>query len=117
MFARALLTVAAAALVAACPAGPSASSGGTATPRAIALERRSPSPGTATACMAALLTGALVRDGEAGIRVLEQLFSARYAPAQRLYWAAASPMQFANVVVDNDDPSDPHLVYREPVRP
>jgi hypothetical protein len=31
--------------------------------------------------------------------------------------AAASPMQFANVVVDNDDPSDPHLVYREPVRP
>jgi hypothetical protein len=34
--------------------------------------------------MAALLTGALVRDGEAGIRVLEQLFSARYAPAQRL---------------------------------
>jgi uridine kinase len=48
---------------------------------------------------------------------VEQLFIARYAPAQRLYWAAASPMQFANVVVDNDDPSDPRVVYREPVRP
>ena len=73
MFAQALLTVAAAALVAACAAGPSASSGGTATPRAIELRTQEPRPaGTATACMAALLTGTLVRDGEAGIRVRDE---------------------------------------------
>lgn len=80
MFARALLALAAATLVGACAAGPSAPSGATATPGAIALrtQQQQPQPaGTATACMAALVTGTLVRDGDAGIRLRDEQGQAR----------------------------------------
>ena len=71
MFARALLALAAATLMGACAAGPSAPSRPTA--GAIALRTQPPQPaGTATACMAALLSGTLVRDGVAGLRVRDE---------------------------------------------
>ena len=73
MFARPLLALAAATLVGACAAGPSGSPGPTASPPAIALRTQGSQPaGTATACMAALLSGTLVRDGVAGLRVRDE---------------------------------------------
>lgn len=73
MFARALIALAAATLLASRAAGPSTFPVATATPREIALRTQARQPaGTATTCMAALLTGTLVRDGATDIRLRDE---------------------------------------------
>jgi hypothetical protein len=70
VFARPLLALASAALMAACAVGPSPSPTPTAVPGAVALRTQEPQPaGTAAACMAALITGTLVRDAHSGVGV------------------------------------------------
>ncbi len=70
MFARTLLGLASATLIAACAVSPSPSPTPTSPTGAVALRTQEPQPaGTAAACMAALITGALVRDAQTGLRL------------------------------------------------
>jgi uridine kinase len=46
---------------------------------------------------------------------LERLYRVRYLPGQRLYAERVGPRERAEVVVENDDPARPRLVFREGV--
>ena len=57
------------------------------------------------------LRRALVRDVQLfGSREeVERRYRTRYLPGQQLYLEEAGPLEFADLVVDNDDPGSPRL--------
>jgi hypothetical protein len=68
MLARPLLAIAFAALFAACAVGPSPTEAPVSPVGAVALRTQEPQPGaTEVACMAALISGTLVRDPQSGV--------------------------------------------------
>jgi len=59
------------------------------------------------------LRRAVVRDVElfGSPEEVERRYRRRYLPGQQLYHAEAHPLEAADFVVDNDDPSAPRLVF------
>jgi uridine kinase len=45
------------------------------------------------------------------VEEMERRFWTRYAPGQQLYLATAQPREHAHIVIDNTDPSHPHLIH------
>jgi uridine kinase len=45
------------------------------------------------------------------VETIRTRYLQRYLPGQRLYYQAVRPQERADVIVDNNDPSHPHLVF------
>lgn len=45
------------------------------------------------------------------VETIRARYLQRYLPGQRLYYQAVRPQELADVIVDNNDPSHPHLVF------
>ncbi len=60
------------------------------------------------------LRRAVIRDAElmGGADAVRRRYRERYIPGQKLYLAAASPAEFADVVVHNVDPEQPSLTFQ-----
>jgi uridine kinase len=52
------------------------------------------------------------RDGVlfGGIAIAKQMYKQRYIPGQKLYFAECRPAERADVVIDNNDPSNPAII-------
>jgi uridine kinase len=55
----------------------------------------------------------IIRD-EGDKEEIIKLYEQRYIPAQKLYFLHAGPKRQADIVIDNNDPSDPRLTYVSP---